>query len=240
MTTIACKPDVHDDKPFCADRWLHETGAALDHATLCAKQAGKTFATPAEWWEAREVAETASHTVVAALVAAHGRLMLSERPAALPPTDPGERSAAAKLRALGHEWIHGEWRQTRNRSPNHETLVLLRALNQHCADTGARDLVADISREIARLSGATDLTVRSLYDSPLGVPLVFGNGRPGRTHFAATATMRELVDFAAEKNDRVARFADAADMAITVLESAASGSNQRDSMLVAAKALRQA
>ena len=70
---------VHGDKPFNADEWLQKAGAAFDHATLCSKLSGGTFASAHEWWEAREVASTAEQVVVATLVAAHGRLLAAEK-----------------------------------------------------------------------------------------------------------------------------------------------------------------
>lgn len=102
---------VHGDKPFNADEWLQKAGAAFDHATLCSKLSGGTFASAHEWWEAREVASTAEQVVVATLVAAHGRLLAAEKLAGAhvdarigSPVD-----AVRTLRTLGYAWVDGRW-----------------------------------------------------------------------------------------------------------------------------------
>ena len=174
---------VHGDKPFNADEWLRSTGAAVDHATLCAKLSGQTFASASEWWEAREVASTAELTVIAALVAAHGRLLAAEKLAgAHVDTRGAEKLACGQLVEVASN-----------------TLKLMLLLRQHCKDTGATGLGMQVDKWLSA-------PLRSALDQPLGVLVTLGN-----TTFGPGCPVRAVIEYAEEQRCRAARLTKAAD-----------------------------
>lgn len=126
--------NTHGQSKTCTDivngqNWLEQMSAHIERATLAARVAGKTHATTAEWFAARDDARKAEDAAIGHLAVAAGRMRrdsaatgrllslgwawqpvacqwFAPAPTPLPPADPKLGAAVEQLEMLGWRWSH--------------------------------------------------------------------------------------------------------------------------------------